>query len=53
MCYGNYALQQIFAAQLLRELAKHALIVYPAFELYRGLEGKLMAHKDRFEHQTV
>ncbi|KAI9832738.1 MAG: hypothetical protein M1826_001297 [Phylliscum demangeonii] len=39
------------------ELARHSigeeLVVYPAFEKHLGEQGKLMASKDRDEHQVV
>ena len=39
------------------ELARHSigeeLVVYPAFEKHLGARGKVMADKDRDEHQSV
>jgi len=49
--------QERFGNQFTWELARHSvaeeLIVYPAFELYLGHEGKAMAEKDRKEHHEV
>lgn len=43
--------------QFVWELARHSiaeeLVVYPAFETHLGGKGKIMADKDRQEHQLV
>ena len=54
---GRHDHQQRFGNQFTWELARHAigeeLVVYPAFEKYLGVEGRLMAEEDRREHHQV
>lgn len=50
---GRVRWQNQFTWELARHSIGEELVVYPAMEKHLGAEGKVMADKDRGEHQPV